>query len=238
MNLRTLFRKMSFSELSNLSLSNEGSGEIVEASVPRLIQCTNDGLKQLFTTFVLLERELLIQSLEWKSLYYLRKEHAFMDTTVGPLKYILDTPNNLFTGDLIKVLRVTNEVGATLPLNDPEQWASVFTPHYDSIQLTHPGDQQVFSVSYQASHPELNDVPAAGVDLLAQEVSVPPIFEKVLRTAITLAIFSSMSGQEYSVKSQQLAASYEAQCREIEDKNLIGNTAISSNVKLINRRFP
>ena len=235
MKLRDLFSKLSYGELSNLSISNEGSGTIAESAHPRLIHATNDALRDMFSRLHLYDRELLIRSLEWKAIYYLRKEHAVMDPTEGPLKYILDTPNNLFTGDVVKVLGVTNEVGDPLPLNDVEQWASVFTPHFDTVQLTHPGCDQVFAVSYQALHPELV---LEGEDVLEQEIRIPSLMEEMLRLKVAHSIFSPMSGQDFTARAQQLEAAYEMRYVELGHKNLIGDVGVNTNIKIHLRGFP
>lgn len=234
MKLSELMKKLSYGELSNLALSGEGSGSIIESAQPRIILLVNDALKDIFSKFNLNQRTTLIQSLDWKSFYELRKEFAVMDPTEG-LKYILDTPNNIFMDDIVKITQITNEVGAILPLNDSEQWASVFTPKYNVVQLTHPGSSQVFSVSYQALHPTLF---MEGEGLLDQEISIPSILEPALRMKIALPIFSAMSGQEYSIKAQQLESAYEGQLAEIEQKNLIANSVVPTNVKLMLRGFP
>lgn len=234
MKLSELLKKLSYGELSNLSLSGEGSGTINESAHPRLILLINDALKDIFSRFNLHERTTAIQSLDWKSFYVLRKEFAVMDPTVG-LKYIIDTPSNIFTDDLVKILDVTNEVGDPLPLNDAEQWASVFTPKFDTLQLTHPGSSQIFAVTYQALHPELA---LSGAGYLDQEIRIPSILETALRMKTVLPIFSAMSGQEYSVKSQQLEAAYENRLAEIEQKNLISDSVVPTNVKLMRRGFP
>ena len=234
MKLSELFQKLSYGELSNLSLSGEGSGTIIEASQPRIVLLINDALKDIFSRFNLNERTTAIQSIEWKSFYPLRKEFAVQDPTVG-LKYILDTPYNKFTDDLVKILSVTNEVGATLPMNDLEQWASVFTPKHDTLQLTHPGSDQMFAVTYQALHPEIL---ATGEGFLDQEIRIPTILETALRMKVALPIFSSMSGQEYSVKSQQLEAAYESRLVEVKQENLISDSVVPTNVKLMRRGFP
>lgn len=234
MKLKELFKQLSYGELSSLSISGEGSGTIVESGHPKVIQAVNDALKDLFARFILLERQTLIKSLDWKSLYYLRKQFAFTDPTPG-LKYILDTPHNKFTDDLVKILEVTNEIGNKLPLNDAEQWASVFTPHFDSVQLTHPGYDQVFGVCYQALHPNIE---SEGAGYLDQEIHIPSVFETALRTKVALSIFGGMSGQEYSNKAQQLEMAYETRLAEIEQKNPIVDTGMTTNVKLMQRGFP
>lgn len=237
MKLSALFRSLSFGELSNLSISGEGSGNIIEAGRPKVIEAVNAALKDMFGRVVLLEKELLIRSLDWKSLYYLRKEHAVMDPSTE-LKYIIDTPKNPFTGDLVKVLHVRNECGDILPLNDAEQWASVFTPHFDSLQLTHPGAGQVFSVGYQALHPVILDTMDSADAVLNQEIRIPPLFEEVLRLKVAYGIFSAMSGQEMSLKAQSLEVAYEGKFIEIDQKNLIGDSGQDTNVKIYQRGFP
>ena len=234
MKLKELFAKLSYSELSSLAMSNNGSGEIAPNSIVRLIHATNDALKDMYSRLNLYERVLLLQSLEWKSIYNLHKEHAMMDPSTE-LKYIIDTPSNIFTGDLVKVLSVCNEVGDPLPVNDTEQWASVFLPRFDVIQLTHPGCNQVFSVSYQALHPTLR---TEGDGLLEQEIRVPSILEEMLRVRVAFGIFSAMSGQDFTVKSQKLEAIYETRFIDMEQNNLIGDVGLSTNVKLHRRGFP
>lgn len=234
MKLSELMKQLSYGELSNLSISGEGSGSIIESARPRIILLTNDALKDIFSRFNLNQRTTMIQSLDWKSYYELRKEFAVMDPTQG-LKYILDTPNNIFTDDIVKIVQITNEVGAPLPLNDSEQWASVFTPKYNVVQLTHVGSSQVFSISYQALHPTLL---MDGEGVMDQEITIPSILESALRMKIALPIFSAMSGQEYSIKAQQLEASYDAKLREIEEKNLLTDSVVPTNVKLMLRGFP
>lgn len=237
MKLQELFRTLSYGELSNLSMSGEGSGTITAEAQPKLIVAVNAALKDMFGRLVLLEKELLIKSLDWKNLYYLRKEHAMMDPS-NELKYILDTPKNPFTNDLVKVLHVRNECGDILPMNDAEQWASVFTPHFDSLQLTHPGAGQVFSVGYQALHPKILDTMDTADAVLNQEIRIPPLFEEMLRLKVAYGIFSAMSGQEMSLKAQSLEMAYEGKFIEIDQKNMIGDSGHDTNVKIYQRGFP
>lgn len=234
MKLKELFTKLAYGELSNLSMSGDGSGVINANSHRRLIHATNDALKDLFSRLFLYERVLLLQSFDWKSMYNLHKEHAMMDPS-PELKYIIDTPQNKFTGDLVKVLTVCNEVGDPLPLNDAEQWASVFLPRFDVVQLTHVGCGQVFSVSYQALHPTLE---SEGDDLLEQEIRIPSLLEELLRIRVAFGIFSAMSGQEFTTKAQLLGSAYETRLVEIEQTNMIGDAGVNTNVKIHRRGFP
>ena len=235
MKLKDLFRKLALGELNNLAMATDGV--INPASYPRVIQGANDALRDLFSRMPLSEKTLLVQSLDWKAVYPLRKEHAFMDPSPS-LKYILDTPTYPYTGDLIRIVGVTNEVGDPLPLNDSQQWASVFTPQFDTLQLDHVGYSQVFSVSYQALHSELKETTANPDDFLEQDIFIPSILEELLRVKVAHCIFSAMSGQEYSTKAQVLEATYEMKYTAIDQNNLVGDAGLSTNVKLHLRGFP
>ena len=236
MKLKDLFRKLALGELNNLAMATDGV--INPASYPRVIQGANDALRDLFSRMLLSEKTLLVQSLDWKAIYPLRKQHAFMDPTPDVIKYIRDTPAYPYTGDLVKILGVTNEVGDPLPMNDSQQWASVFTPQFDTLQLNHVGYDQVFSVSYQALHAELLEATTDPDAFLEQEIFIPSILEDLLRIKVAHCIFSAMSGQEYSTKAQVLEATYEMKYTAIDQNNLVGDAGLSTNVKLHLRGFP
>ena len=234
MKLGELFSQLSYNELSSLSIGGEGSGTVNPAAHGRLISLTNDALKDIFTRLPLYERECIVKTLDWKNLYYLRPEHAMLDSTPNVLKYIIDTPVNKFTGDLVKILAVRNEIGEELPMNDADQWASVFTPQYDCVQFNHPGFSQIFDVTYQALHPKLA---TSGEDLLNQDLLIPTSVENLLRVKVAYCIFAGMSGQEQSIKAQALEMQYERLYNQIDERNLLGGSALGTNVKLERRGF-
>lgn len=233
MKLSDLLLELAIGELSNLAFAK--TGVIDTAAHPKVILAINAALRDMFSRVHLAEKEVLVETLDWKVLYYIRKEHAMMDSTPGFLKYILDTPANPFTGDLVKVLGVTNEVGDPLPVNDAEQWASVFLPSFDSVQFNHPGAKQVFSVQYQALHPVLA---TSGTDYLEQEIRVPSVLMDMVKAKVASTIIAPMGGQDQTLKSQALDAVYEARHTSLVLKNDVGDTGINTNVKSIHRGFP
>lgn len=233
MKLSDLLLELAIGELSNLAFAK--TGVIDPASHPRVILAINAALRDMFSRVHLAEKEVLVETLDWKVLYYIRKEHAKMDSTPGFLKYILDTPANPFTGDLVKVIGVTNEVGDPLPVNDAEQWASVFLPSFDSVQFNHPGARQVFSVQYQALHPTLV---SAGEGYLDQAIRVPSVLMDMVRAKAASMIIAPMGGQSETLKAQALDAVYESRHVSLVLKNDVGDTGINTNVKLIHRGFP
>lgn len=237
MQLEDLFRKLSYGELSNLKLGGEGSGTIPPEHHNKVIEAVNTALKDISTRCSLLTKDLVVQSLEWKNLYPLKKEFALSDPTEG-LKYIIDSPYQPFTGDIVKILGVANEIGNALPMNDGNQWASVFTPAYDTLQLNHVGYDQAFFVTYQALHPELAYAVEGNNEHLNQEIQVPPVLEDLLRARVALAIFSPMGGQDGNNRAEALTAFCEGRFAELKLDNSVGDSGVDTNVKLMLRGFP
>lgn len=237
MNVGELFKKLSFNELANIALGGDGKGNIPTANQERMIDKINNALDDIHTKFPLVQKELVLQSLEWKSEYLLTTAHAVSNEDSTELKYIMDTPEKKFEGDLIFILGVTNEIGDDLPMNDAEQYASVFTPQTNVLQLTHASDEQVFFVKYQAKHQKLLYI-SNDLDLtLAQEINIPVPLEKALRYHVAMGIFSSMSGQSVAGKAQDMQVQYELACDLVNEKSLLGTPDISTNVKLERRGF-
>lgn len=230
--LQELMNDLANGELSNLAMALTGS--IAEESHNKVILAINSALVDIYTRVNLLEREVLIESLDWQDTYYIRKEHARMDDTPGFLKYIIDTPEDIFTGDLVKVIGVCNEEGVPLPINDPHAWASVFLKGFDTIQFTHPGEKQVFGVQYQALHPKL----VWSVEgYLNQKILINPALHSVLRTKVASLILAPMGGQEHTVKAQFLDASYESSLLGLTNTGDVGDTTVTTNYKLEMKGF-
>lgn len=135
----------------------------------------------------------------------------------------------------MKIVGVCNEVGASLPINDSEGWASVFLPAHDTVQFNHPGASQIFAVQYQALHPVLKD---SGDKLLEQPIHIPAVLIDLLKMKVALTLISPMAGQEHSLKAQVLEASYEGKMDMLERKNEVGDLGISTNIKLHLRGYP
>lgn len=233
MKLNDLLLEFAIGELSNMAFAK--TGVIDTPAHAKVITAINVALNDIFSRIALAEKEVLVETLEWKALYFIRKEHAMMDPTPGFLKYIMDTPSNPFLGDLVKVLGVTNEVGDPLPVNDAEQWASVFLPSFDSVQFNHPGFKQVFSVQYQALHPKLS---TSGTGYLDQEVRVPSVLMDMVKLKTASSLLAPMGGQDQTLKAQALDAAYEARHTSVVFKNDVGDTGISTNVKAMLRGYP
>lgn len=234
MKLNELLEGLSFNELSNLALSNEGSGTIQDSKIPRLISATNSALLDIYSRFLLHEKELVLQTFDWKTQYQLKLAHA-VSSGGSSIKYIMDTEADPFLEDIIHVIAVHDELGDELPVNDPEDCCSVFFPQPDTVQIPDPSNERTFFVRYKARHAKLQ---ISGPSVLVQDVTVPLALENALRYKVAAHVFAPMAGQEYSIRVQSLEAAYELACREIESNGLLGPKELSSNLKLCRRGFP
>ena len=215
MTLQELFRDLSHGELSNVALSVDGAGMITFDQQPKIVGFTNQALKAIFTRFNLLERELVIDAVEHITSYALRPGQ----------EYIQDTASDPFTGDVIRITAVYDELGVELPLNEPDKVLSLYTPSHNVLQIPTPEAGHSYFVVYQASHPVL--VPGD----LDQEISLPIPLEAPLRAHIAASVFRPMRGQEHQATADREMLRYEQLCQDIEQKGLVNRDPAPANSK-------
>lgn len=234
MKIEDLFRQLSFGELSNLSISDSGSGLIIEAKHPQLIQYLNDGLLALYSRFMLKEKDILIEQVAHIPNYHLKLKYAESTGSKVPYPYIKDLPDEPFEEDVIRILTVTNAWGEKYTLNDVADADSLFTPQPDVLQVPNPVAGEPLAISYQARHRKLVD---DGEDVLFQDIEVPFYLENALRLYVAYKVFSHMNGQENILKSQEYMGTYEATCLDVEARDLVNQTYHTSHRKLEQRGF-
>lgn len=236
MKIADLFRELSYGELSNLSLSNSGSGEINASKHPQVIKYTNDGLTALYSRFVLAEKELLLEQVEGVTQYHIKLKHTVSAGQSGEDHYIKDAADP-FQDDLVKILQVWDMAGCQLPLNDTGRDDSLFTPQHHILQVPTPNQGEPLAVIYQAKAKKLSDKADGDLDILAQEFELPVIFENALQQYIAHKVFFHIGGQENLIKSQGYLSTYEAICLEVEQRDLANQTFNTSHSKLEQRGF-
>lgn len=239
MKISELFRRLSYGELSNLSLAGEGSGFINPDNHPQMIQYTNEALLRLYSRFTLLNKDVLLEQVGHITNYHLIPRYAESSRSDARYPYIKDLPGEPFTGDVIRILEVFNQLGR-LPLNDMNHALSVFTPTPDTLQVPNPVEGAPLSVMYQARHPVLNDIkePTEADSVLTdQEITLPFFLEGALTNFIAYKVYSHMNGADNMVKSQEYNATYETICLDVETRDLVNQTIATSHHKLEQRGF-
>jgi hypothetical protein len=83
----------------------------------------------------------------------------------------MDTVEDPFQDDMLKIEEVYDEAGVKYPLNDTSDEDSVYTPSFRSIQVPYPDDATTVSVQYRANHPRISaDIDTEAADV---EVAIP-----------------------------------------------------------------
>jgi hypothetical protein len=231
MRLGDLYKDLAYGELVNLSLAEDTPGEINVAARDKILSYVNQGLKDLSTKFVLSEKEIRVRLYDNISDYELSEEHADSNTTPDVPKYIEDSELNPFTGDIIRILTVFDEIGHEFHLNRPDEPASLFTPAYNVIQIPywHPSD--IMAVIYQAGIPRIETYDAEA------EVDLPVFMEEPLRAFVGYKTYSNMNGVENSQKAQEFLGNYNSLLSFIKDQDLTGESRYHYNCKLKERGF-
>lgn len=227
MNIADLFERLSYGELSNLSLSVDGGGTIEPKHHAKVVHFINEGLLSLYSKFELSKKQLLIEMVQGITNYHLEPRYAETqwDSNEVPYPYIKDLGREKYTGDLIKVLEVYDEKGQ-LPLNDIYSVNSVFTPQHKVLQVPHAKDYRSLSVVYQAKHEVLTP------DNLEAQIVIPDVLESALLAYIGYKVFSVMNSTDSNSKSKEHLANFYRICEET-----IANDLVSSSVSTVNDKF-
>lgn len=230
MKLEELLSRLSYGELSNLSIGNEGRGSIKDEDLPKVIAHVNDGLLRIFSRFMLNQKQLLVEQVRHITNYHLIPKFAESSGSDEPWPYIKDLPDEHFTGDLIRILEVHGEQGEYV-LNDKDDPRSLFTPSPQILQVPFPKAGKPLFVQYQARHIILEN------EDLEQEITIPFVLEGALQSFVAYKIFSHMNGQDNQVKSQEHLNTYDGICTDVEARDLVNATFATSHHKLEERGF-
>lgn len=237
MKVQELFYRLSVGELSNLAMSKEGSGEIRPEDQGKLIVYVNAALTAIHKRFLLITREVLIETVDYITNYHLKTQYALSSNSDEPYKYIIDLGGSPFDGEIIRILEVYDARKHKLPLNDPGHSESLFTPGPFTLQVPNPINRNALSVMYQANHKPLEFIGLKNDDVLAQEIDVPGFLEAAMTNHVAYKVFSHLNGQEHQAKAQEYLTLFDTDCAEIEEKDLINQSQSNTQTKLHERGF-
>lgn len=222
-----LFQELALGELSNLSLSENGT--IIPQKRPQIIVYANEGLLALHSRFVLKEKDVLVEMREGVTNYHLLKRYAISqyDEDNPPnrwdLPYIMDTVAEPFEEDVIKILSAYNSYGIRLPLDDQESRLSVFNPQGNVLQVPFPIPGQAISLEYQAEHPKLDH---CNCD---DEIVLPNVLKPALKAYIASKVFMHMNTSENTAKGHEHMMLYENICLDVVEKDLVNSSSSTTN---------
>lgn len=225
MYLKDYLTELSYKELSNLALSDNGSGTIKPDRIPFVVSCINEALLRLYSKFMLKEGSLIVELRRELSEYNLNSRHAY-STGFSSDKYIIDGEHP-FLDDLIKILEVYDGHGIHIPLNNASNSMSVFTPRPDVLQVPNPSLYGgVLSLTYQARHPVLDYQKRP-----YQLIELPDNLMGALSSYVAYSVYNCLNTEEATAAAQKYMQMYVALVQEATEMDTIGTTISQDNVR-------
>lgn len=228
-----IFSRLAFGELSNLTLVEKNKpGTIKEIYHQTILIHLNKAMRDLFTRFMLSQKEIKLDVSEGKTHYFVRYEFAKSnEESTQTDKYIDDTDCENFKGDIVKILSVFDGLGRELFLNRLDEPLSVFTPQFDCIQITPENyTTRDFYIIFQSLHPELTLVPDS-------VINIPPSLEDPLLSLIAAKIYGAMNGNANDARALQYMQQYELALEGNEIKDMGSMSEAVTNQRLESAGF-
>jgi hypothetical protein len=146
-------------KLTNTTLRNLGITESVTSRQlndeyrEEILEYINSGLLELYNKYQLKVDALFLELQEGRTRYPITSEHV-MDNWHEPdrEKYIWKNVEESFTDDLVKILLIRDHSGIEVPLNDPNNVLSIYTPEYNVLEVSSHFPIQFLTIDYQARH--------------------------------------------------------------------------------------
>jgi len=196
--LSELFNYWNYGELSQLALGNATPEGIPETSYPALLSHLNLGLIELHKEFSLKEREVVIQMYSDITLYKLTEE--FSDTLgTAPVKYILDSVDEPFTDQVLKIRKVvSSNPKVQLIWNDKTEVDNPITQYaYNTIRIGKPDPAHTVTVHYRAA-PDPVTLPAVDPDPATVEIPIPLSLAEALGYFVAARVHSNTPAMEHT----------------------------------------
>lgn len=208
MKIKRIIEHLQHGVLSKINLGGNTEMGITSYNYPAVISAIELGLVELSQYFNLQQREVFIKQEDHIKVYELDVKYAETNTaSTEPYKYIKDTVDNPFTGDILRIEAVYDELGNELRLNDDSDPDSLYTPSLISVQVPKPNAENTISVIYSAGAKELVKT---GADVLEQEVYLP----QVLLQALLMFVASQVVLGKDSLEAKNESMVFERKFKE------------------------
>ena len=203
---------------------------------PAIINALNLELTQLYSRFPVLEKDVAFRRFPEISIYHFTRRYCRSNDESKELyKYILDTKDNPFLGDVLKIENAYTESGQHIVLNDNNNPRSWFTPSFDTIQIpnTTDIDTRIAIIGYKAK-PEHIDPNTTDFE---KDIYIPSYLEEPMIYGITMRVAERLPTQTGMQVVQMAQAKYKELCDNVDTLNLFHENNVSTNIKLGMRKF-
>lgn len=236
-----LFVNLSYGELSNLSIGNDGDGAIKDEAQPKLVRYANHALKMLNSRFPHNRDYVKIRLSADRQKYPLTKAYT-VSAAQGDAadRFIIDNAEDPYEGNLLKVVGVQvpddedteEDETEDMQFNTRSATCSVETLSYNTLYFREPVDGQELIVEIQLAHLNLT----LPVDL-GEEINISPILEEALELKVAARVYSTMNGEENAAKAARLNMEYEQLCQIVEQQDLMQLSETETTSKLSDKGF-
>lgn len=225
--------------LSRTALRNTSAGKFSTASTMAnlpdyraLTGMVQEGLSRLYSRFILVEKHIIVKMQQGRFDYPLRVGYSVTnhDAALVTVPYIIDTPDQKFTGDIIKILNVVTTSREVMPLNDQGRLDGVFTLQHDVLQNPTPVDGEILSIGYQAGPVNVDREPFDSVVPLI-DFYLPEFLYPALTAYVAYLFHNSVSTPEAMAVAMNNLRMYEEICREGERMDLLNQSQSNTNVR-------
>lgn len=203
---------------------------------PAIINALNLELTQLYSRYPVLEKDVAFRRFPEISIYHLTRRYCRSNDESKELyKYILDTYDNPFLGDVLKIENAYTESGQHIVLNDNNNPRAWFTPSFDTIQIpnTTDIDTRIAIIGYKAK-PEHIDPNTTDFE---KDIYIPSYLEEPMIYGITMRVAERLPTQTGMQVVQMAQAKYKELCDNVDTLNLFHENNVSTNIKLGMRKF-
>ena len=203
---------------------------------PAIINALNLELTQLYSRYPVLEKDVAFRRFPEISIYHLTRKYCRSNDESKELyKYILDTHDNPFLGDVLKIENAYTESGQHIVLNDNNNPRAWFTPSFDTIQIpnTTDIDTRIAIIGYKAK-PEHIDPNTTDFE---KDIYIPSYLEEPMIYGITMRVAERLPTQTGMQVVQMAQAKYKELCDNVDTLNLFHENNVSTNIKLGMRKF-
>ena len=205
MKLADVFDDLIYGELSKHGMAMTGT--LSEQDKNILTKHINVALTELYTRFPLLVKELTIIQYSHITEYVLDPKYALTNKeSTERYKYIYDSRFEPFTGDVIRIESVLDEIGEEVVLNSVGDCKVAFTPSPNILEIPNPIETNAMFITYRANHPK--------VELLTDELLLPMNLKPALLAYVAHRVYSGGTAQEHVMISNTMLQKYEMICMQ------------------------
>lgn len=233
MYLSEIFDQLTHGEMSQIALGGANASGIIEADYPKVLAHINLALTELHKRFLIKEGSVTVQQYDHIQTYKLDRKYAETNLeSTEQYKYIKDSIYEPFYNDVLRIETVVNEEGETLYLNDKNEYWSVHTPTYNSVQVPYPEKENQMIVTYRADHERLV---SDNLDPTTTEVNISSTYLESLLFYVASRLYAAIP--DGSNDAVMYMTKFEASCLKLEELNL-SNTDDTSNQRIWRNQWP